>query len=161
MICQVVNNVLASANKFWQFGRLCDSSLLPIHSSIPITLATLSPFNSTDYASQLVPHSRASHDFSDFSDETKQNMGSLCFLNHNKDSICPIISRSPDPEISPNHCHLLKCHHFQKLQWLQYQYVQIRYDSVPYHVLYVPIKRCTILGYCTRCVQYRIVRDTV
>jgi hypothetical protein len=29
-------------------------------------------------------------------------MESSCFLNHNKDSICHVTSRSPDPEISPN-----------------------------------------------------------
>jgi hypothetical protein len=81
---------------------LCDSSPLPIHSSIPSTLATLSPFNSTDKVSQFVPHSRASHDFSDLSDETKQNIESLCFLNHDKDSISPITSRDLDSEISPN-----------------------------------------------------------
>jgi len=46
---------------------LCDSSSILIHSSIPSTLATLSPYNSTDKASQFVSHSRAYHDFSDLS----------------------------------------------------------------------------------------------
>jgi hypothetical protein len=81
---------------------LCDSSPLSIHSSIQGTLATLSTLNSTDKASQFVPHSRASHDLSDLSDMAKQNMESLCVLNHNKDSTCPVTSRSLDPEISPN-----------------------------------------------------------
>ena len=70
MISQAVDNVLASANKPGQFGRLCDSSPRPIHSSIPSTLATLSPFNLTDKASQFVQHSRASHNFPDLSDMT-------------------------------------------------------------------------------------------
>ncbi len=55
MISQTVDNVLASANTPRQFGRLCDSSPLSIHSSIPSTLATLSPFNLNDKASQFEP----------------------------------------------------------------------------------------------------------
>ncbi len=55
MISQAVDNVLASANKSRQFGRLCDSSPLSIHSIIPSTLATLSPFNLNDKASQFEP----------------------------------------------------------------------------------------------------------
>jgi hypothetical protein len=102
MISQAVDNVLASDNTPWQFGRLCDSSPLPIHSNIPSTLATLSSFNSNDKASYFVPHSRASYDFYDLYDMTKQNIESLCFLNHNKDSICLVTSRSQYSEISPN-----------------------------------------------------------
>jgi hypothetical protein len=103
MISQTVDNVLStSASKLWQFGRLCYSSPLPIHSSIPRTLATLSPFNSTNKVYQFVPHSRASHDFSNHITLTNQNKVSLCLKNHNKDSICPVIYQKPNQEISPN-----------------------------------------------------------
>ena len=81
---------------------MCDSSPLPIHSSIPSTLATFSHFNYTDKVSQFVPHSHASRDFSDLSYKTKQNIESFCFSNHDIDSVFHVTSRSPDPEISPN-----------------------------------------------------------
>ena len=64
-------------------------------------MAILSPFNLTDKDSQIVPHSRASHVFSDPFVVTNQNIESLCFLKHNKESICPSVSRNPDQEISP------------------------------------------------------------
>jgi hypothetical protein len=53
---------------------LCDSSPLPIHSSILGTLATSSPVNFTNKAFQFVPHSRTSYDFSDPSNVTNQNI---------------------------------------------------------------------------------------
>jgi hypothetical protein len=59
MFSQAVENVLFTANKPWQFGCLCNSSPLPIPSTIPSKLATLSPFNSTDKDSQFVSHSLA------------------------------------------------------------------------------------------------------
>jgi hypothetical protein len=58
MISQAVDNVLASANTPLQFGRLCDSSPLSIHSSIPSTLATLSPFNLNDKGFSIRTHIR-------------------------------------------------------------------------------------------------------
>ena len=64
-------------------------------------MAILSPFNLTDKDSQIIPHSRASHDFSDPSVVTNQNIESLCLLKHNKESICPSVSQNPDQEISP------------------------------------------------------------
>ena len=57
------------------------------------------------------------------------------------------------------HCQILKCHHFHKNQ-LQYQYVRIRYDSVPYHVLYVPILNYTIL-YHAYSMPYNTVRTVI
>jgi len=127
-----MDNVLSSANKPLQFGRLCDSSPLPIPSSIPSTLATLSPFNSTDKASQIILHSRASRDFFDLLQTTTQNIESLYMENHNNDSICHVVFQSLDPELSPKS--LLS---FQMPQFLETVAIVpmrsqlVRFDTIP------------------------------
>jgi hypothetical protein len=101
MNSQAVENVLSSANTPWQFGRLSDSSPLPMHYSIPSTLATSSPFHYTNKASQIVPHSRASHDFLGLFKTTNQNIYSLCMENHSKYAIYPFTFQSLYRELSP------------------------------------------------------------
>ncbi len=80
MISQAVENVLASANKSWQFGRLCYISPLVIPSSIPNTSASLSPFNNNDKDYQNVSHSYASHNSSNYLKTTRQHNKSLYML---------------------------------------------------------------------------------
>jgi hypothetical protein len=64
MLSKAVDNILSPANKPWQFGQLCDVSLLPIPPSIPSTLAALIPLNNIDNDPQNVSQLRDSHYFS-------------------------------------------------------------------------------------------------
>jgi hypothetical protein len=67
MLSQAVDNVLSSASKHWQLGRLRDTSPLLIHYSTPSTLAAANLFNEIDINSHSVSQSRASHEFNDLS----------------------------------------------------------------------------------------------
>ena len=60
---------------------MCDVSLLPIPSSIPSTLAALTPFNNIDKDPQNVSQLRESHYFLLDTVTTNQSIKSLCPLN--------------------------------------------------------------------------------
>jgi hypothetical protein len=94
MLSKAVDNILSPANKSSQLGQLCDVSLLPILTSIPSTLAALTPFNNIDKEPQNVSQLRESHYFSLDTVTTIQSIQSLCPENQNIKSKYPILDKN-------------------------------------------------------------------
>ena len=99
------------------------------------------------YYGDILPHvKKSARQYIERAIVSTHNKNHCVFLKHNKDSICPVLSRGPNQEISPNSLSSPQMPPFSKtIVIVPIPYVHIRYDSVPYHVLYVPILNRTIL----------------
>jgi hypothetical protein len=94
---KAVENVISSVKNPWQFGRLCDTSLVAVPLGTPNTSAELNPWNITDKVSLTVPHSRVSHFSSNCCKSAKQNIKSLCAVKQNIKPKHPFSDSIPVP----------------------------------------------------------------